>query len=55
MEKDYHAKLIIHGLPEMKAATKKQLIKWLEAKVKEFKSEKDYKIFARNYRARLMK
>lgn len=52
---DYHAKLIIHGLPEMRATTKKRLIEWLEAQVKEFKKEKDYKIFAKRYRARLMK
>ena len=52
---DYHAKLVIYGLPDMSVSTQKRLIKWLEAKVKEFKKEKDTKIFVKRYTARLMK
>lgn len=52
---DYHAKLVIYGLPEMKSPTKRRLISWLEARVKEFKKEKDMKIFAKRFTARLMR
>lgn len=52
---DYHAKLVIYGLPDMKSVTYRRLAKWLEAHLKEFKREKDTKIFSKKYTARLMK
>lgn len=52
---DYHAKLVIYGLPTMKSVTYRRLVDWLEAKVKEFKREKDTKIFAKRFTDRLMK
>lgn len=53
--KDYHAKLLIVGLPNMKSVTYRRLIEWLEAQVKEFKKAKDTKIYAERYTARLIK
>ncbi len=52
---DYHAKLVIHGLPEMKSVTYRRLVDWLEKQFKEFKKAKDTKVYAKNYTARLMK
>lgn len=52
---DYHAKLVIYGLPEMKSVTYRRLVDWLNARVKEFKKEKDTKIFRKRFTARLMK
>ena len=54
--KDYHAKLVIHGLPDMKSATYRRLVDWLQAQVKNLKAEsKDSKVFAKTYTARFMK
>ena len=55
MKKDYHAKLTIEGLPDMKSVTYRRLVDWLEAQFKEFKKAKDTKIYAKNYTAKLMK
>ena len=52
---DYHAKLIVHGLPTMKPVTYRRLVDWLAAQVKEFKKADDKKIYAKRYTARLMK
>ena len=51
---DYHAKLIIHGLPTMKSVTYRRLVEWLEAKVKEMK-EAEGDDYAKTYTSRLMK
>lgn len=53
-KRDYHAKLVIHGLPEMKSVTYRRLVDWLEKKVKELKKAKvgDY---AGVYTSRFMK
>lgn len=53
--KDYHAKLVIVGLSEMKSVTYRRLVEWLEKQVKEFKKADDKKIYAKIYTARLMK
>jgi len=54
MKRDYHAKLVIHGMPKMKSVTYRRLVDWLEAKVKELKKAKvgDY---AGVYTSRFMK
>lgn len=52
---EYHAKLVIYGLPEMKSVTYRRLVDWLEKQVKEFKKADDKKIYAKTYTARLMK
>lgn len=52
---NYHAKILILDLPTMKSVTYRRLVEWLESMVKEFKREKDTKIFAKRYTARLMK
>ena len=53
---DYHAKLVIHGLPEMSSATYRRLFVWLGATIKILKKEsKDKKVFAQTYTVRLMK
>lgn len=52
---NYHAKLVIHGLPEMKPVTYRRLVDWLGATVKELKKTDDQKIFAKTYTIRLMK
>ena len=51
---DYHAKLTIHNIENMKSVTYRRLVNWLETKVKELKkAEKgDY---AKTYTAKLMK
>ncbi len=51
---DYHAKLIIHNMPEMKSVTYRRLVEWLEAKVKELKkaNTEDY---SKTYASRFMK
>lgn len=51
---DYHAKLVIHGLPKMKSVTYRRLVNWLEATVKEMKKANvdDYSSI---YTKRLMK
>lgn len=54
-ELDYHAKLIIYGLPDMKSVTYRRFVDWLEKQVKEFKKAKDTKIYSKKYTARLMK
>lgn len=55
-EIDYHAKLIVYGLPNMKSVTYRRFVDWLEKQVKEFKKEsKDTKIYSKRYTARLMK
>lgn len=54
-KQNYHAKLVIEGLPTMKSVTYRRLVDWLEAQVKEFKKAKDTKIYSKNYTARLMK
>ena len=51
----YDAKLVIYGLPDMVKSTKSNLIKWLDKLSKELKKEKDMKIFAKRFIARLMK
>lgn len=53
--KDYHAKLVIIGLPDMKSVTYRRLVQWLEKQVKEFKNADDKNIYAKRYTARLMK
>ena len=52
---DYHAKLVIYGLTDMKSVTYRRLVDWLAAQVKEMKKADDKKIFAKVYTARLMK
>jgi hypothetical protein len=52
---DYVAKLQLIDLPSFSAKDKKELIRWLEVRVKEFKIEKDYKIFTKNPVFKLMK
>lgn len=52
---DYHAKLVIHGLPDMKSVTYRRMVEWLERITKEMKKADDKKIFAKTYTARLMK
>lgn len=51
---DYHAKLIIRGIPTMKSVTYRRLVEWLEKTVKDLKKAKsdDY---AAVYTKRLMK
>lgn len=52
---DYHAKLVIHGLPDMKSVTYRRLVDWLQAQVKELKKVDDKKIYAKTFTARFMK
>lgn len=54
-KRDYVARLTIYGLPEMNLAQYKSLVDWLYQQVNEFKKEKDHKIYAKNYTAKLMK
>jgi hypothetical protein len=54
-KRDYRAKLVIHGLSEMKSVTYRRFVDWLDAQVKEFKKAKDTKVYAKNYTARFMK
>ena len=51
---NYHAKLTIHNIDDMKSVTYRRLVNWLEAKVKELKKAKkgDY---TKTYTSRLMK
>lgn len=51
---EYHAKLVIHGLPDMKSVTYRRLVEWLEATVNELKEAKDND-YAAVYTKRLMK
>lgn len=55
MDKDYHAKLVIHGLTDMKSVTYRRMVDWLEKKVKELKQADDHKIFSKTYTVKLMK
>lgn len=55
MKEEYHAKLIVKGLPDMKSATYRRFVNWLEKQVKEFKKADDKKIYNKNYTARLLK
>lgn len=52
---DCHAKLIIYDLPTMKSVTYRRLVDWLMQTAKEFKKEKDTKIFSKKYTSKLMK
>ena len=52
---DYHAKLIIYGLPTLSKPALKRLDDWLMNIVKELRREKDKKVFAKRYTVRLMK
>lgn len=55
MEKDYNAKLVVYGIPEMKKREFNRLIKWLRNTANVFEKEKeDLKIYAKTYTARLM-
>ncbi len=54
-QKDYHAKLVIHDLPEMKKVEYQRLIKWLEKTAKNLKEENDQKIYSKTFTERLMK
>jgi len=54
MEKDYYAKLVITGLPDMKTVKKSRLLNWLENIRKEIIKE-DPKVFAKIATFRLMK
>lgn len=55
-ELDYHAKLVVYGLPNMKSVTYRRFVDWLEKQVKEFKKEAtDTKIYSKRYTMRLMK
>lgn len=51
---DYHAKLIIHNIEDMKSVTYRRLVNWLEAKVKELKkaNKGDY---SKTYTSKFMK
>jgi len=51
---NYHAKLIIHGLKDMKSVTYRRLVNWLEATVKEMKKA-DKGDYANTYTKKLMK
>ena len=53
-EIDYHAKLVIHDLPNLSLKTRKLAKKWLEKAALEIVYE-DPKIFAKTYTLRLMK
>jgi hypothetical protein len=55
MKKDYHAKLVVEGLPSMKSVTYRRFVDWLDKQVKEFKKADDKKIYAKTYTAKLMK
>lgn len=53
-KRDYHAKLIIHDLADMKSVTYRRLVEWLADTVKELKKAKvgDY---SNLYTKKLMK
>ena len=51
---DFHAKLVIYGLPDMDAATLERLSAWMSVKAKDFKTIKG-KNYHRVYIAKLMK
>lgn len=51
---DYHAKLVIHGLPTMKSVTQSRLVQWLEKQVKDMKKAKVGE-YSKLFTARLMK
>jgi len=54
MEKfDYHARLVVYGLPEMKSPTVKRLAKWLRSLADDV--EKEPKAYDKKLVARLMK
>ena len=53
-KQDYHAKLIVHGLPEMNSVQYRRFVDWLKAQVETFKRA-DSKDYSKRYVARLMK
>lgn len=53
---DYHARLIVHGLPTMNKKTLTNLISWLRREARDFSKEsKDLKIYSKKFTATLMK
>ena len=59
-KEEYYAELTVNGLPDMKSVTYCRFVNWLEKQLKEFKKADnvyttDKKIYAKTYRARLMK
>jgi len=56
MEKprDYHARLVVYGLPEMKSVTYRRLVDWLEKQVKYMKKAKK-EDYSKVFTAKLMK
>jgi len=54
-EEYFYAELTVNGLPDMKSVTYCRFVNWLEKQLKEFKKADDKKIYAKTYRARLMK
>ena len=53
-KENYHAKLIIRGLPDMKSVTYRRLVDWLSDKVKELKNA-DSKDYSKIYTSKLIK
>ena len=53
---DYHAKLVIHGLPTMSPVEYNRLVEWLRQQAKNLvKESRDKDVFNKTYTARLMK
>lgn len=55
MKTDYHAKLVIYGLPTMTDKQVKRLLEWLEFKLTRKEIKQDRKMFTKRFTARLMK
>lgn len=53
-ELDYHAKLLIYGLPELQKKEVTRTVKWLRKIADELENE-DKKAFSKTFTARLMK
>lgn len=53
-KEEYHARLTVAGLPDMRRVTMKRLVKWLRNQANEFEKESP-KIFSKRFTARLMK
>ena len=51
---DYHAKLVIHGLPEMKSVTYRRLVDWLTKLAKDMKKAEKGE-YSKLFTAKLMK
>lgn len=53
-KRDYHAKLVIYGLADMKSVTYRRLVDWLAKQVKDMKKAKKGE-YSNLFTARLMK